>query len=263
MKFPKLIHYCWISEDPFPPLVKKCIKSWKTIMPDYKLILWDRKRCEALNIPFINDAIQMKKYAFAADVVRVMALYQEGGIYLDSDVLLKKNLETLLNDDFVSFIEFYPHLYRGQNFKKKKREFYKVRGIGLQATVMASLPGHPFLKDLIEFYSTQRLNKRTIKFFTTFIAPDIQASILKNYGFKYIDKTQKLIPNITIYNSQFLESNSTFNYSESFGIHFCQGSWITKPTLLDRIVYAMKRSAYLCLKTFNLIPSVKTYSEEK
>ena len=41
---PKIIHYCWLSGDSYPKNIKKCMKSWKKILPDYEFVLWDLKR---------------------------------------------------------------------------------------------------------------------------------------------------------------------------------------------------------------------------
>ena len=38
---PKVIHFCWMSGEPFPELIKECIDSWKEKLPDYKIIKWD------------------------------------------------------------------------------------------------------------------------------------------------------------------------------------------------------------------------------
>ena len=41
---PKIIHYCWLSGDPFPESIQRCIDSWKRVLPDYEIVLWDTKR---------------------------------------------------------------------------------------------------------------------------------------------------------------------------------------------------------------------------
>lgn len=44
---------------------------------------------------WVNQAFQNKKYAFAADYIRLFALYHYGGIYLDTDVELCKNAKII------------------------------------------------------------------------------------------------------------------------------------------------------------------------
>ena len=41
---PKIIHLCWLSGDPYPPKIAKCLKSWEKYLPDYEIILWDTNR---------------------------------------------------------------------------------------------------------------------------------------------------------------------------------------------------------------------------
>ena len=82
---PKIIHYTWFSGDEYPEKIKKCIDSWHRFMPDYEFRLWDMKSIENIDSPFLKEAIKMKKWAYAADMVRCYAVYNFGGIYLDTD----------------------------------------------------------------------------------------------------------------------------------------------------------------------------------
>lgn len=94
---PKIIHYCWLSEDKFPPLIDKCISSWKQKVPDYEFVLWDTKRFDLNDNIWVKQAFESKKYAFAADYIRLYAVYNYGGIYLDSDIELYKSFDDLLS----------------------------------------------------------------------------------------------------------------------------------------------------------------------
>lgn len=101
---PKKIHYCWLSGDPFPELIERCIASWKRHLPDYEFILWDRQRFDIDQVPWVKEAFEAKKYAFAADYIRLYAVHHEGGIYLDADVEVFKRFDDLL--DQPSFIGY-------------------------------------------------------------------------------------------------------------------------------------------------------------
>lgn len=94
---PKIIHYCWISGDPFPEKIQKCFDSWKRVLPDYEIIVWDYEKAHAIGSKWVNEAIETKKYAFVADYIRFYALYHFGGIYLDSDVEVLKSFNDLLH----------------------------------------------------------------------------------------------------------------------------------------------------------------------
>ena len=94
---PKIIHSCWLSGDPFPEDIQRCIDSWKAILPEYKIILWDKNRFDINSVPYVKEAFEAKKYAFCADYIRIYALYKYGGIYLDSDVMVYKSFDPFLN----------------------------------------------------------------------------------------------------------------------------------------------------------------------
>ena len=101
---PKKIHFCWLSGDEFPPLIQYCINTWNKVLPDYEIILWDTNRFDINSVAWVKEAFEAKKYAFAADYIRLYAVYTEGGIYLDSDVEMIKSFNDLLpNKAFIGF----------------------------------------------------------------------------------------------------------------------------------------------------------------
>ena len=74
---PKKIHYCWFSGDKYPRLVKKCLKSWREILPDYEIKLWDANSFDFNSVLFVKQAFERKQYAFVSDYIRLYALYHE------------------------------------------------------------------------------------------------------------------------------------------------------------------------------------------
>ena len=93
---PKIIHLCWLSGDPYPPKIAKCLKTWGEYLSDYEMVLWDTKRFDLNSSVWVKQAFENKKYAFAADYIRFYALYHHGGIYLDSDVEVLRNFNDFL-----------------------------------------------------------------------------------------------------------------------------------------------------------------------
>lgn len=93
---PKIIHYCWLSNDAFPKTIEKCIATWKDKLPDYEFILWDTNRFNLEENIWVKQAFENKKYAFAADYIRLYAVYNFGGIYLDTDIEVVKSFDDLL-----------------------------------------------------------------------------------------------------------------------------------------------------------------------
>lgn len=225
---PKKIHYCWLSGEEIPHKLKKCIASWKKIMPNYEIIKWDSNRFDVESNPFVKDAISSKKWAFAADFIRLFALHQEGGIYLDSDVLVKKKFDKFLTSDFFSSVEYHPRTFR----KNKTHELINAdgssksaeikRGLGIQAAVMASVKKHPYLKDCLNYYKSKVFVNEGIHNFT---APDVFASIAEKYGFKFNDEQQHLKNNMLILPSEIFAGTVLQETNNSYAVHLCAASW--------------------------------------
>ncbi len=120
---PKIIHLCWLSGDAFPQDIAICLESWKQHLKDYEVWLWGKKPTDCLGLNIVEkhfdldsvvwckQAYETKKYAFAADYIRLYALYNYGGIYMDSDVIVYKSFDNLLNlpyfigEDYVNCFE--------------------------------------------------------------------------------------------------------------------------------------------------------------
>ena len=94
---PKIIHYCWFGGKPLPQNVEMCIKSWREKCPDYEIILWNENNYDINCNTFVRNAYQNKAWAFVSDYARLQIVYENGGIYLDTDVELLKSLNSLLD----------------------------------------------------------------------------------------------------------------------------------------------------------------------
>lgn len=93
---PKVIHYCWFGKKPMTNLALKCLESWDKYLPDYKKVLWNEDSFDINSNQFTREAYECGKYAFVSDFVRLHALYNYGGIYMDTDVEVLKNLDLFL-----------------------------------------------------------------------------------------------------------------------------------------------------------------------
>lgn len=123
---PKKIHYCWFGGNPKPDSVQKCINSWKRFCPDYEIIEWNESNFDIHCMPFVEQAIRAKKYAFASDVARLIVVYENGGLYFDTDVEVVKSFDDLLaNKAFLGF-ENSEYVNSGQGFGAEAGvEFFK------------------------------------------------------------------------------------------------------------------------------------------
>lgn len=130
---PKIIHYCWLSNDLFPPKIQRCIDSWSRVLPDYELRLWNFERLGDACPAWVREAYETKKYAFAADWVRAYALATFGGIYLDSDVEMLKPFDALLDMPYFVCRESSP-------------------GWNLEAACMGAEKGQPLFVEALRYY---------------------------------------------------------------------------------------------------------------
>lgn len=198
---PKKIHYCWLSGDPMPRKIRKCIDTWRCVMPDYELKLWDMQTFDITSVPFVEEACRKRKWAFAADYIRMYALYKEGGIYLDSDVKVTKRFDDLLDFSFMSSLEYHPTQADKDGAwdmidadgRRIKDGF--VSGIMIQAAVMGAEAGCPFLKDVLDWYDTQRFINPDGSLAIKVVSPMIYARLAEKYGFIYKDIDHKQLIN--------------------------------------------------------------------
>lgn len=102
---PKIIHYIWFGGNPLPELAVKCIESWKKYCPDYEIMIWDERNFDVSVCAYTKEAYDAKKWAFVSDYVRLKALYEYGGIYMDTDVELVKSLDGFLHEKAFSGFE--------------------------------------------------------------------------------------------------------------------------------------------------------------
>lgn len=220
---PKTIHYCWFSGDPYPDLVKRCLRSWKRMMPRYKLRLWDGSSFDFDSVPFVKEAMAAQKYAFAADYIRLYALYTEGGIYLDTDVEVFKPFDSYLDNQFFSGTE--PYIINDNIF------------YDIECAIMGSEKGHPFLKEMLDYYDTTHFqpdNQETIC--------HIAARLLEKYGYTSDNKLYSLSNGITIYPLDHIHDKYSF-YDKS-AIHWCRASWLDFPEK-SRLYYFCARNGLI------------------
>lgn len=215
---PRVIHYCWYGRGEFSPLIEKCISSWVKYCPKYEIKRWDESN-SPMETPWIHDAYRHKKYAFVADYMRFYALYHEGGIYLDTDMLLIKSLDDFLKDGL---------------FIGREDAYNASMGIiGAEA-------GDNFCRMCLGYYDSIKFNMVSPPIITRFISPK-----LIRYGYKEIDETQHLTNGLVVYKScvfypihysQTFEMKDVLSYvkQETYGIHLWNKSWTDEFFYLEK-----------------------------
>lgn len=245
---PKVIHYCWLSKDPLPTEARECIKSWRKYMPDWEIRLWNMDSFDVTSVPFVSEAVAARKWAFACDYIRCYALYTEGGVYFDSDVLVRKSMDFVLENRAFSAIESYPHLIdeikkKGlvDEFGNKKSPELRIHGIQIQAAILGSEKGHPFFKDCLDYYGSIHFDSGEGDVPPEDkISPIVFANIAEKYGFKYLNQEQMLDEGLRLYSSDIFCSQPYLMKNEAAAVHCCNASWRATLTPFQNAVNNMK-----------------------
>lgn len=208
----KYIHYCWFGDKKMPKLAKKCIKSWKKYLPDYEIVCWNEKNLDLNECGFVKEAYEKKKWAFVADYARAKAIYEYGGIYLDTDMKITKDISFLLEDD----------------------SFIGVEDSGAVAVGVwgARQPGDVLAKELLDFYRAQdSFNDKNLY---SLAIPVIVTNILQKYGFKKNDHNTQVLDNgLHVYSRDYFYPLSYNYHDNAFSentcmIHYYDASWASK-----------------------------------
>lgn len=209
---PKLLHYCWFGGNQLSQLDKRCIESWKKNCPDFKIICWNENNYDINTNWFVREAYRKRKWAFVSDYVRLDVIYKFGGVYLDTDVELIKELTPLLKNNIYMGLE--------KIQIEKKGNYWINTGLGFGAEGRNAL-----LKDIMDIYENITAFNRSI--FTP--SPMIITNFLREKGIKDQNMTQ-MINDLIIYPTDFFSpKNFTTKQleitSNTYSIHHYQNSW--------------------------------------
>ena len=249
MAIPKKIHWCWLSGDPLPKHVQKCVTSWKKNMPDYEIILWDKNRFDIHSVKFVEDACAERKWAYAADYIRLYALYTEGGIYLDSDVMVFRRFDKFLNHAAFSSVEYIP------KHTTLRNENNKYCGYAIQAAIIGAEKGNEWIKKTIDFYEQEMVFKmKEGRIMDVEVIPDVLARYAHLYfGFQYdrhTDSPQLLKDNIVIYPPKVFTATYGETDMHTYAIHVGDVSWASdnQKLLAEQELKIKKWYKTLCYK---------------
>ncbi|MDO5420226.1 MAG: glycosyltransferase [Bacteroides sp.] len=241
---PKTIHYCWFNDTPIPYSLQVCMDSWKKNLPDYKWKLWSLKDFDVNSLPWTKEAFHAGALAFVADYVRLHALYTEGGIYMDTDVMVKKSFDPLLSNGFFTAIEYHPEMIEGDEMAGQRLEpdgtnrfpGVRVPGLGLLSAILGAEKGHPYLVEAMKFYEGHHFIQEDGSWYTKEIAPDVLALAAEKFGLKYDNEIeQQLEERMLILPSRILGAAWKQVTDDTIAVHLSKGSW-RKRTWLRNIL---------------------------
>lgn len=204
---PKKIHYCWFGKTELPANIREYINSWKKYLCEYEFIQWNETNFDININPYVKEAYEAKKWAFVSDYVRLYVLYNEGGIYLDSDIEVLRNFDNLLEN------------YAFGGFESK----------GVIATcILGTEKKNPIFKNFIDYYVDRHFKKENGVYDMTPNTVPI-SKICREYGMIEKNIRQKL-NYITIYPEDYFCPKSIIDgkirlTENSYTIHHFDGSW--------------------------------------
>lgn len=232
-KIPKKIHYCWFGGQPLSESAKECIESWKKYCPDYEIICWNEDNYDVNRHRYTREAYKNKAYAFVSDFARLEILYENGGIYMDVDVEVMKNLDPLLkNEAYCAFSNHVPRINTGLGFGAVK-EF-------------------PLLKEMIDIYRYERYE--TDYGFNKALCQEYNTKVLVYHGLKQ-DGRYQVINGMACYSKDYFDPMSSFYYiapnlDNAFSVHKSANTWASNDLRFKNIKSSAKQDVY---KVFDMI----------
>jgi len=216
---PKKIHYCWLGGNPLPESAKKCIKSWKKYCPDYEIIEWNESNYDFTKNQYMKDALEAKKWGFVPDYARLDIIYQNGGIYLDTDVEIIKSFDDLLDQKGFAGFESEKYVNFGQGF--------------------AAEPANPVIKALMDSYNDLSFINEDGSL-NLVASPELNTVTLDSLGLIRNGEKQTLLDSFTIYPTDYLCPKSINDgiirkTENTYSIHHFDSTWFTEAQQKEKL----------------------------
>ena len=211
MSIPKIIHYCWFGGKPKPKLAEKCIKSWQKFCPDFQIIEWNESNFDITTAPlYVRQAYEVGRWAFVTDYVRLKAMLEMGGIYMDTDVEVIKPLEPYL------------HHRAFAGFETASR---------VQTGLLACEKDFPLFQEFLSYYDTARFLKEDGTHDTT-TNVEILTKLCVRHGLK-LDGRQQVVDGFAVYPTEVFcpvdyDTEKLHKTRKTVVIHWFAASWHTE-----------------------------------
>lgn len=222
---PKRIFYVWGANEPKGKAELMCLFSWFQNLKDFEIIEINDNSTEYFNFQeelknnkWFKTVYDRKMWAYVADYIRIKTLYDNGGVYFDTDVMAIKDLTPLLDNPAFVGIQSYDRT---------------------EPAILGAEKGNPCLKQMLDFYNDEIWHSSLYK------CPDLFKHFLElNYGkqeydFDNIDDEVRQYKDITLYPRKYLIPFSPAQIrkedirkisEDTYTIHWYKGSW-SKPEI--------------------------------
>ena len=237
---PKVIHYCWFGHGKLPSDTKRYIETWKKYCPDYEIKEWNESNFDIDCCKFVRQAYDNKAWAFVSDYARLKIVYDNGGIYLDTDVELLKNLDFLLDNSFFACVSQIGNLC--------------ATGLGYGAEA-----GNPVVRKMMEVYESMEFDPARKN---EIACPNINDAIIKSLGYKLSDDVVD-VNGMTILPPRYMDplatgDSKTLLCDDTISIHHYSASWTSRGNKLKRKLINM-----VGLERVNKVKKLLRKNEEK
>lgn len=215
---PKVLHYVWLGRGEQSDTIKRCIESWGKYLPEYKVMLWNEDTYNINKAPaFVQTAYNAHKWAFASDYVRLWALYNYGGVYLDTDTEILKPLDTFLENQLFIGTQVFPI-----DINKKEKKNITNLSMG----VIGSEPQHQYIKECMLALEQSNIVKNDGSIDTKVTNYSMSDLLQNKYGFVVEDRMQELKDGIVVYpSSVFADRLAPTVSTDAYTFHWGEMSW--------------------------------------
>lgn len=220
---PKLIHYCWFGPQPLPAATQQYIASWHQFLPDYQIQLWNEHNFDYQANAYTRSAYAAGKYAFVADVCRIQALYQHGGIYLDTDVQMIASFDPFLHH----------HCFTG--FEQGMNPYTRELTCNPQAGVMGCEAGSILMQDIWQQYQNLEFNPQKL-----ITINQLFKQIYQKHGIILNDQRQEIPGYVCVYPSDYFMAKNAYTHelnrtANTVCIHHYDGTWLNDSKGINRL----------------------------
>lgn len=236
---PRIIHYIWFGHNEKGELIEKCIESWKKYCPDYEIKEWNEDNFDINSNQYVKEAYKNKKWAFVSDYVRLYALYNEGGIYLDTDCELVDNIDEFLDNQAFSGYE---------------------SDDAIPTAIMGAEKGNEWIELLLSYYKNRSFINKNGELDTTTNVVSISNLTKEKYNVEYNGKLISIPGVVKIYPKDYFcpknwKTGIISFTSNTKAIHHFNASWL-KPIEIE-----LRNKKFSYIKKYGNDAGIKRYNK--
>jgi mannosyltransferase OCH1-like enzyme len=179
---PPIIHYCWLGGSAPSTQMVHCMDTWRAHHPGFEIRRWDETNVP--DDPFITRAIEGRHWSRASNAVRFHALYNHGGIYVDTDVEVLRSFNPLRRNPCFLGFQYVPD-----------GTAYKPFEMCVGVAVIGACPRHPLIRQMLEEIPRSVTGPAAFEI----LGPQMATAVLIRAGLTEYSRTAMQIGGATIF----------------------------------------------------------------